>query len=65
VKSFKATAESQGLAVEDSVQVRAIPLDTIKKLVYGGNTYKVIPEPVGGVSAEQSEDQSEDATQNA
>jgi len=49
-KSIAATAAHQGLEEEDSVQIRAIPLDTIKTLKYGGTVYKTVPETVGAVS---------------
>lgn len=59
-KSIEATAEHQGLTVEESVQIRDIPFDTIKRLAYGGTVYEVIPQTVGEITAELERMQDED-----
>lgn len=67
-KSKVATAERQGLEVEDSVQIRDIPIDTIVELAYMGERYAVMPEAVGSLSSpivEAEAEESEEQTQGA
>jgi hypothetical protein len=58
-RSKVATAERQGLEVEESVQVRDIPLDTIVSLAYAKEVYEVIPEAVGSKAVPFIEEEDE------
>ncbi len=49
--SREATAERQGLSLQSSVKIFAIPLDTIVTLAYCGTTYQLIAEPQGASAA--------------
>ena len=67
-KSIKATADHQGLSVEDSVQIRDIPFDTIVSLAYSKAIYEIVPEAQGAttaVNATQEAEQSEQAERQA
>jgi hypothetical protein len=50
-RSREATAEKQGLEVEESVMMIMPAFDTIEKLAYGGVEYTVIPEAEGASAA--------------
>lgn len=60
-RSREATAEKQGVSVEDSVKIFDIPFDTIVSLSYAKATYEVGAEAEGAMAALVSEVEEMDA----
>ena len=58
-----ATADHQGLPIDEIVPVRTLTIANITRFAYGGNVYEVVPQAMGVQSRPVDRDEEQDATQ--